>query len=218
MLHGDQRARVGERHGDRPPLHAGWLLILCGLLFGLLALFTLWKEANRPAELHIFDVPTFQMPATLWLDRFVDWMREQKLLGARPVGQVLPAGYSAIFNATTPLMGVLIGALFFSDEFDNGLPPVGGIYGDKAGNQFLELWRAHIGFFVNYTLGKATGDAAMAPLFDATHPIGLMAARFGNFIIALGAGTGFAHWTVPTGSSTPASVEPSGWSTPPRSC
>ncbi|MBC3349839.1 MULTISPECIES: DMT family transporter [Pseudomonas] len=30
--------------------------------------------------------------------------------------QVLPAGYSAIFNATTPLMGVLIGALFFSEK------------------------------------------------------------------------------------------------------
>lgn len=33
----------------------------------------------------------------------------------------------------------------------------------------------------------AAGDAGMAPLFDATHPIGLMAARFGNFIVALGA-------------------------------
>ncbi|UVE16494.1 DMT family transporter [Pseudomonas sp. LS44] len=30
---------------------------------------------------------------------------------------VLPAGYSAIFNATTPLMGVLVGALFFSEAF-----------------------------------------------------------------------------------------------------
>ncbi|WP_243405519.1 DMT family transporter [Solimicrobium silvestre] len=29
---------------------------------------------------------------------------------------VLPAGYSAIFNATTPLMGILIGALFFSEK------------------------------------------------------------------------------------------------------
>ncbi|MGY4641072.1 DMT family transporter [Pseudomonas sp. TE24901] len=28
---------------------------------------------------------------------------------------LLPAGYSAIFNATTPLMGVMMGALFFSD-------------------------------------------------------------------------------------------------------
>lgn len=33
----------------------------------------------------------------------------------------------------------------------------------------------------------AAGDMGMAPLFDATHPIGLMAARFGNFIVALGA-------------------------------
>ncbi|VVN96213.1 DMT family transporter [Pseudomonas fluorescens] len=31
--------------------------------------------------------------------------------------QVLPAGYSAIFNATTPLMGVLIGGLFFHEKF-----------------------------------------------------------------------------------------------------
>lgn len=31
------------------------------------------------------------------------------------------------------------------------------------------------------------GDASMAALFDATHPIGLVAARLGNFIIALGA-------------------------------
>jgi drug/metabolite transporter (DMT)-like permease len=30
--------------------------------------------------------------------------------------QVLPAGYSSIFNATTPLMGVLIGGLFFGER------------------------------------------------------------------------------------------------------
>ncbi|MCY1359386.1 carboxylate/amino acid/amine transporter [compost metagenome] len=29
--------------------------------------------------------------------------------------QVLPAGYSAIFNATTPLMGVVVGALFYGE-------------------------------------------------------------------------------------------------------
>lgn len=33
----------------------------------------------------------------------------------------------------------------------------------------------------------ASGQKAMAGVFDATHPIGLMAARFGNFIVALGA-------------------------------
>ncbi|WP_312931091.1 DMT family transporter [Pseudomonas sp.] len=39
--------------------------------------------------------------------------------------QVLPAGYSAIFNATTPLMGVLIGALFFHERMT--LPKLIGI-------------------------------------------------------------------------------------------
>jgi hypothetical protein len=38
---------------------------------------------------------------------------------------------------------------------------VGGVYGDEAGEQFLALWRDHIGFFVEYTLGGATGDEAM---------------------------------------------------------
>ena len=33
--------------------------------------------------------------------------------------KVLPAGYSAIFNATTPLMGVVIGALFFKDKLNS---------------------------------------------------------------------------------------------------
>jgi len=33
----------------------------------------------------------------------------------------------------------------------------------------------------------AAGETAMQSVFEATHPIGLMAARFGNFIVALGA-------------------------------
>lgn len=41
----------------------------------------------------------------------------------------------------------------------------------------------------------AEGDLAIAPLFDATHPIGLMAARLGNFIVALGAFIlGWGEW------------------------
>ena len=38
---------------------------------------------------------------------------------------------------------------------------IGSIYGDQAGNTFLALWRKHIGFFVNYTLGAAAGDKKM---------------------------------------------------------
>jgi hypothetical protein len=33
----------------------------------------------------------------------------------------------------------------------------------------------------------ASGQSEMQSVFDATHPIGLMSARFGNFIVALGA-------------------------------
>ncbi|MFK3724643.1 DMT family transporter [Pseudomonas monteilii] len=40
--------------------------------------------------------------------------------------QVLPAGYSAIFNATTPLMGVLIGVLCFKEPMT--LAKLGGIF------------------------------------------------------------------------------------------
>jgi hypothetical protein len=35
---------------------------------------------------------------------------------------------------------------------------IGSVYGDAGAKQFLSLWRAHIGFFVDYTLAKATGD------------------------------------------------------------
>ena len=39
------------------------------------------------------------------------------------------------------------------------------------------------------------GRVEMSPLFEATHPIGLMAARFGNFLVALGAlALGWLEW------------------------
>jgi hypothetical protein len=39
------------------------------------------------------------------------------------------------------------------------------------------------------------GQTAMSAVFEATHPIGLMAARFGNLVVALGAlALGWAEW------------------------
>ena len=38
---------------------------------------------------------------------------------------------------------------------------IGGVYGGAARSQFLTMWRAHIGFFVEYTKGLATHDATM---------------------------------------------------------
>ena len=37
---------------------------------------------------------------------------------------------------------------------------IGSVYGDAAKTTFLELWRKHIGFFVDYTQGAATKDQA----------------------------------------------------------
>src|SRR5579875_2296067 len=41
---------------------------------------------------------------------------------------------------------------------------IGSVYGSAAQQQFLKLWRAHIGFFVNYTLGMATHNTAKVNL------------------------------------------------------
>ena len=37
---------------------------------------------------------------------------------------------------------------------------VGSVYGTAARDQFLTIWRSHIGFFVDYTVGAKTGDKA----------------------------------------------------------
>lgn len=37
---------------------------------------------------------------------------------------------------------------------------IGSVYGEPGAKKFLSLWRAHIGFFVDYTLAKAGGDTA----------------------------------------------------------
>jgi hypothetical protein len=37
---------------------------------------------------------------------------------------------------------------------------IGSVYGDQAAAKFLEIWRSHITFFVNYTVAAKTGDKA----------------------------------------------------------
>ncbi len=49
--------------------------------------------------------------------------------------QLVPVGYSAIFNATTPMMGVLIGALFFAEELT--LAKVLGVFSGLGGVALL---------------------------------------------------------------------------------
>jgi hypothetical protein len=37
---------------------------------------------------------------------------------------------------------------------------VGSVYGQEARDKFLEIWRSHIGFFVDYTVAAKAGDKA----------------------------------------------------------
>ena len=50
---------------------------------GCAALFTLWKEAGRPVEIHVYDHadgPASGMPVASWTDRLYDWLLARKLV------------------------------------------------------------------------------------------------------------------------------------------
>jgi hypothetical protein len=57
---------------------------------------------------------------------------------------------------------------------------VASVYGDAGGKQFGDLWRKHIGFFVDYTTGKATKD--QAKIDKARSDLDGYRADFGAFI------------------------------------
>ena len=57
---------------------------------------------------------------------------------------------------------------------------IASVYGDAGGKQFGDLWRKHIGFFVDYTTGKATNDAAKVS--KARSDLDGYRADFGAFI------------------------------------
>jgi len=47
---------------------------------GLLALFSIWKDAGHKVELHIYEVPNFSMTVDLWGPRLFAWMEESGIL------------------------------------------------------------------------------------------------------------------------------------------
>jgi hypothetical protein len=54
-----------------------------------------------------------------------------------------------------------------NDNTDALSDAIGSVYGMDAGDQFKDLWNAHIGFFVDYTLAKAGGDEKAAKKAEA---------------------------------------------------
>jgi hypothetical protein len=74
-------------------------------------------------------------------------------------GFVVQTAVAAKGNLKNPEVAGAVSAL--SDNTNQLGAAIGSVYGSAAQAQFLKLWRAHIGFFVNYTLGQATHNTAM---------------------------------------------------------
>ncbi len=70
-----------------------------GLVVILLAMRTRWDFRGKLGRILLIGVISSGIPVLMY----------------SLAAQFLPAGYSAIFNATTPLMGVLIGSLLFGE-------------------------------------------------------------------------------------------------------
>jgi hypothetical protein len=73
-------------------------------------------------------------------------------------GFVVQTAVAAGGNLSKPEVKGAVSAL--SDNTSQLGQAIGSVYGPAAQQQFLKLWRAHIGFFVDYTLGTATKDSA----------------------------------------------------------
>jgi len=62
---------------DAPPLFIATETYHGPVTDGLLQLAQLWRNAERPVELHMYSVAAFEMPVALWLDRLIQWLNEQ---------------------------------------------------------------------------------------------------------------------------------------------
>ncbi len=95
------------------------LLATSGLLVILLLLRTRWDFRGKLGLCLVLGVINSGLPFALY----------------SVAAQLVPAGYSAIFNATTPMMGVLIGALFFAEELT--LAKIIGVFSGLGGVALL---------------------------------------------------------------------------------
>ncbi|MGK9046851.1 DMT family transporter [Stutzerimonas chloritidismutans] len=95
------------------------LLATAGLLVILLLLRTRWDFRGKLGLCLVLGVINSGLPFAMY----------------SVAAQLVPAGYSAIFNATTPMMGVLIGALFFTEELT--LAKIIGVFSGLGGVALL---------------------------------------------------------------------------------
>jgi hypothetical protein len=81
-------------------------------------------------------------------------------------------------SLTAPEVKGAIGAL--TDNTNQLGTAIGSVYGPAAQARFLKLWNAHIGYFVNYTLGVATHNKAKVA--TANKDLAGYTAQFSQFI------------------------------------
>lgn len=83
----------------------------------------------------------------------------------------LRAGLTSLLSEHVYLAGITTGTALAGQDFKPAAAAleantqalqdaVSSVYGDAGGEQFGALWRKHIGFFVDYTTGRATNDEA----------------------------------------------------------
>jgi hypothetical protein len=120
-----------------------------------------------PAAAAVTNTPAAQLYAAL--DQL---LREHVDLTANVVQTAVTKGVSSA--ATKQALAAL-------DQDTKGLgAAIGSVYGSAAQQQFLKLWRAHIGFFVNYTVGVATHNHAKVN--TAQRDLAGYTAQFSTFI------------------------------------
>lgn len=112
-------------------------------------------------------------------------------IGTQTGASKLRAGLTSLLQEHVYLAGITTGEALAGRDFKpaaaaleantQGLQDaVTSVYGDAGGKQFGDLWRKHIGFFVDYTTGRATNNQAM--IDKAKADLDGYRADFGAFI------------------------------------
>lgn len=117
--------------------------------------------------------------------------KKMKKIASDSKAAELRAGLTALLQEHVYLAGIATGTALSGGDLT---PPaqaldqnsvalgdaIASIYGRAAGDQFTELWRTHITFFVNYTTARATND--QAGIDQATADLDGYRSDFGAFI------------------------------------
>ena len=129
-------------------------------------------EAEAPVE-ETVAIDTVNSDGAELRARLTALLADHVYLAGAAIDQALQDGG----DLTTPQVQAAVAAL---DENSVEVAALVGSAYPAAEQPFLDSWRSHIPFFVNYTLGKATGDEALAE--QAVADLGAYAVSFGQLI------------------------------------